>query len=301
MESTAKSDEGEPGGFTSLFSLKRFLLFLFSLLFFLSCNENKKSPTVSKPPVDSMAIRQQQQRRADSLAKAAVTPVKKKKHIYLTFDDGPNKGTRNVLQAVKDDSVPASFFIVGKHVFDSPEQKATWELLKADSAVQLCNHSYSHANNRYTSYYEVPANTVGDIEKNQSLLVFTNNVVRMPGRNAWRIDSINHTDIKESKEAIDAVHKAGFAIMGWDIEWMFDHKTLTPDPDTDLLLRRIQNMLDANKTRLPDHIVVLAHDQSFQKQEDIDKLHYFIQQLKNNDEYELMLAGNYPGAKKLTP
>jgi peptidoglycan-N-acetylglucosamine deacetylase len=300
MEPTARSDEGEPAGLNA-FSIKRFSLFFLSLLFFASCHEKKDQTVNNKPPVDSALIKQRQKHRIDSLAIQAATAVKKKRKIYLTFDDGPNRGTQNVLQAVKEDSVPVSFFIVGKHVYDSPEQKATWELLKADTAVELCNHSYSHASNHYSSFYQHPDKVVADIQHNQELLTFSNNVVRMPGRNAWRIDSVTHTDIKESKEAIDEVRKAGFSIMGWDVEWMFDHKTLTPDPDTDLLLRRIQNMLESNKTRLPGNIVVLAHDQSFQKQEDIDKLHHFLQQLKNNPDYELLLAGNYPGVRKPAP
>ena len=117
----------------------------------------------------------------------------------------------------------------------------------------------------------------------------------MPGRNAWRIDTIDHTDIFESTAAIDSLHAAGYSIMGWDIEWTFDHKTLAPDADTALLLRRIYNMLEAEKTKTPGHLVLLAHDQAFQKEEYVEELRYVVQQLKNNPEYELLLASKYPG------
>src|SRR4249920_1921270 len=57
-------------------------------------------------------------------------PVKKKKKkIYLTFDDGPNKGTRNVLSIVKDEKVPVTFFIIGEHVYASISQNITWDSL----------------------------------------------------------------------------------------------------------------------------------------------------------------------------
>ena len=46
-------------------------------------------------------------------------PKKKKKKIYLTFDDGPNKGTQNVLDIVKDEKIPVTFFIIGEHVYAS--------------------------------------------------------------------------------------------------------------------------------------------------------------------------------------
>jgi peptidoglycan/xylan/chitin deacetylase (PgdA/CDA1 family) len=204
----------------------------------------------------------------------------------------------NVLNTVKEDSVPVSFFIVGKHIFDSPEQTATWQQLQADSAIELCNHSYTHALNHYTKFYSHPAAVVKDIEHNQEKLGFKTDVVRMPGRNAWRIGTINRTDIKESKAAIDSVSDAGFDIMGWDVEWMFDHKTLSLVTDTALLLRQIENKLATGKTRTPGHLVLLAHDQSFNSEWAIEQLHYVFRQLKNNPEYELLLAGNYPGIKK---
>jgi len=205
------------------------------------------------------------------------------------------------LNAVKEDSIPATFFIVGKHVFDSPQQEETWKELKADTNIELSNHSYTHALNKYTHFYQDPEGVVADFEKSANALGFTNNVVRMPGRNAWRIDSVRHTDIKESSAAIDSVHHAGFAVMGWDVEWMFDHSSLALTSDADLLLRQIENMLEARKTKTDGHLVLLAHDQAFQTMESIEKLHYLIRQLKNNPDYELVLAANYPGVKNKTP
>ncbi len=293
METPAANDEGEPAGSKNQFHFS--ILFLsVLLLFFASCKQAKKEIKKEQPAIDSTVIKQHQQHRKDSLAKVAVP----KKKIYLTFDDGPNKGTMNVLNAVKEDSIPASFFIVGTHMDDSPEQAATWQQLKADSAIELCNHSYTHAFNHYTKYYQHPGEVIKDIEHNRQVLDFDNNIVRMPGRNAWRIDSVNHTDIKESIAAIDSVHDAGFDVMGWDVEWMFDHKTLSLATDTGLLLRQIENMLETKKTRTPGHLVLLAHDQSFNSESSVEQLHYLFRELKNNPEYELMLVGHYPGIKK---
>lgn len=292
MEIPSSTDDGEPAQSIRF----RIDIFFLSALLLLaaSCTQKQKETKEEKTVPDSTIIKQQQKRVADSLAKLVI----QKKKIYLTFDDGPNDGTMNVLNAVKEDSIPVSFFVVGKHVFDSPQQSATWKELQADSAIELCNHSYTHALNHYSKYYQHPGAVVKDIERNQDSLDFDSRVVRMPGRNAWRIDLINRTDIKESKVAIDAVHNAGFAVMGWDVEWMFDHKTLSLITDTELLLRRIENMLEAEKTKTPGHLVLLAHDQAFQTHESVVQLHYLFQHLKNNPEYELVLAGNYPGVKK---
>ncbi len=261
------------------------------LLVITSCTQNRNERTLAKAITQSTIYNTKLN--ATSLAK----PLFAKKKIYLTFDDGPNKGTMKVLQTVKEENIPVSFFIVGQHVFDSPAQTAAWQELKKDTSIELCNHSYTHAAGRYSKFYEDSALVVKDFEKSANRLSFTNNVTRMPGRNAWRIDSINHTDIKGSEKTIDAVHRAGFAVMGWDIEWTYDHKTLAPDDNMELLFRKMQNMLDASTTKTPGHLVLLAHDQAFQKEEDIVKLQQFFRQLKNNPQYELVLASNYPGVK----
>ena len=288
---TASADEPEPKQTSSFFRL----LPVTFIIIILSACENRKwqKPEYPVAVVDSAAIKQQEKQRQDSLQKISIA----RKKIYITFDDGPNKGTRNVLQAVKEDNIPASFFIVGEHVFDSPKQTQTWELLKVDSTIELCNHSYTHAHNRYTSFYNKPSGVVADFQRSQQALQFNNNIARMPGRNAWRIDTIDHTDIYESSAAIDSLHAAGFSIMGWDIEWMFDHKTLAPDTAIDLMLRRIDNLLLAEKTKTPGHLVLLAHDQAFQTEEAVQLLHLVLQSLKNNPEYELVLASKYPGVQ----
>lgn len=271
-----------------------FILFALIFSFSFSCKQHKDEiNTETFVETARIVISEKQKMITDSLAR-----LKPKKKIYLTFDDGPNKGTGNVLKTVKEEKIPASFFVVGKHVFDSPSQGITFQELKSDSSIEICNHSYTHAFNHYTKYYNHPDEVVKDFQRNKEALSLVSQVARMPGRNAWRIDTIIHTDIQSSKSAIDSVQNAGFMVMGWDIEWMFDHKTLEPSPDTDLLLRQIQNMLEASTTKTPGHLVLLAHDQSFQNEADIEKLRSFIQQLKNNPDYELLLASNYPGVIK---
>lgn len=288
MQLSTSADEGEPGSLTARPST--FLFVIIIALTFFSCTQKEKQ-TEKPPPADTLVSKPPAPK--DTIVKKAIA----RKKIYLTFDDGPNKGTQNVLAAVKEENIPVSFFIVGKHVFDSPLQTATWEMLKADTAIELCNHSYTHALGRYTKFYEDPQGVVNDFEKSQEKLQFTNNVARMPGRNAWRIDSIRVTDIKESRAAIDSVYKAGYDVMGWDIEWSFDHKTMEPDTATSILLRRIRNMLDAGTTQTPGHLVLLTHDQAFQKEADIEKLHGFLRELKSNEDYEFVLASKYPGVK----
>jgi peptidoglycan/xylan/chitin deacetylase (PgdA/CDA1 family) len=60
---------------------------------------------------------------------------------YLTFDDGPNPGvTERVLEVLEQEQVPATFFMVGKHV----ERHPGTALAVALEGHEIGNHTYSH-------------------------------------------------------------------------------------------------------------------------------------------------------------
>ncbi len=285
------ADEGEPS--SGFFYASIPVLFL-SVLFF-SCR-NHVPKTISPAPVvvKKDTIRPVVKKPTPVAAK----PVKKKKKIYLTFDDGPNNGTKNVLDIMQQEDVPVTFFIVGEHVFASIGQNQTWDSLKMAKNIELCNHSYTHAHNRYSKFYTDPGTVVKDMERSKEQLLPDNNVVRAPGRNSWRIDSLHFTDIKKSKEAMDSLQGAGFVVFGWDLEWHYDPKTLDLKSTADELLCQIDSVFNNNKTKTKDNMVLLAHDQVYHKSADSLQLREFIQKLKKKDEYELSLVSNYPGIMK---
>lgn len=219
-----------------------------------------------------------------------------KKKIYLTFDDGPNKGTRNVLALVKSEGVPASFFIVGEHTKMSEWQKVVWDSLQTTPGILLCNHSYTHAlHNHYNRYYENPDTVVKDIRHAEEVLGLKEHIVRAPGRNCWRIGALSYTDIKKSKAAIDSLQAAGFTLLGWDLEWHFDPDSLALLHNADEMLQQVDSVFRRGFTQQKGHLVLLAHDQVFQRREELLQLKRFIEGLKSNSKYELLLADQYPG------
>lgn len=224
--------------------------------------------------------------------------VKKKKKIYLTFDDGPNKGTRNVLDIVQQENVPVTFFIVGEHVFASTAQNKVWDSLKVAKNIELCNHSYSHAHNQYDKFYLEPSEVVKDMERTRDELLPATVIVRAPGRNSWRIDSLQYTDIRKSRSAMDSLQKAGFIVMGWDLEWHYDNKTLEVKNTADELLHQVDSIFTSGKTKYPDNLIILAHDQVYHKAADSLQLRQFIQKLKARDDLELSLVSSYPAIKR---
>jgi peptidoglycan-N-acetylglucosamine deacetylase len=228
----------------------------------------------------------------------ASPPKKKKKKIYLTFDDGPNKGTRKVLSIAQQEQVPVTFFIIGEHVFASTSQHATFDSLAIADSVELCNHSYTHAHNRYERFYQQPDSVVKDFRRCHDSLNLNNTIVRTPGRNIWRVDTLTFTDLKKSAAAADSLQKAGFTIMGWDLEWHYDHKTFTLKNRSADLLLEIDSLFAHNKTKVPEHLVLLAHDQVYDDSDDSCELHELIKTLKRREEYELVVASKYPGVKQ---
>jgi peptidoglycan-N-acetylglucosamine deacetylase len=227
----------------------------------------------------------------------ASPPKKKKKKIYLTFDDGPNRGTRKVLNIAQQEQVPVTFFIVGEHVFASTSQHATWDSLTIADSIELCNHSYTHAHNRYERFYKQPDSVVNDFRRCHDSLQLENTIVRTPGRNIWRVDTLTFTDLKKSAAAADSLQQAGFTIMGWDLEWHYDHKTFTLKNRSEDIMQEIDSLFAHNKTKMPEHLVVLAHDQVYDDADDSCELHELIKRLKSREEYELVVASKYPGVK----
>jgi peptidoglycan-N-acetylglucosamine deacetylase len=287
------ADEGEPcGGF---FYFYFFPVILISILL-LSCHDSNKQVKVVQPLIVKDASKPTVKKQPAVVVGAK--PQKKKKKIYMTFDDGPNKGTKNVLDIIQQEDVPVTFFIVGQHVFASIGQNQVWDSLKMAKNIELCNHSYTHAHNHYTRFYTKPETVVKDMEKTKESLLPDNNIVRAPGRNSWRIDSLHFTDIKKSKKAIDSLQQAGFVVFGWDLEWHYDPKTLVLKNTADELLNQIDSVFNNNKTKTKDNMVLLVHDQVYQKSTDSLQLRDFIQKIKKRDDYELALVNSYPGITK---
>lgn len=291
--SAGTSDEGESANP----NLKLFLPFLF-LFILVSCNDATHPVVKTNFPVLIDTTKIALKKPAKAVKQVAKKSTRQKKKIYLTFDDGPNKGTRNVLDIVQQENIPVTFFIVGEHVFASPGQNKVWDSLKTAANIELCNHSYTHAHNRYDKFYTEPGTVVKDMEKTKEKLLPGNIIVRAPGRNSWRMDSIHVTDIKKSKAAIDSLQKAGFIVMGWDLEWRYDPKTFQVKNSADELMNQIDSLFKKNKTKIADNLVILAHDQVYHSQADSLELRSFIQKLKLRDEYELALVSTYPGVVK---
>ena len=291
MESSTTDDDGESANQSYYNYIYNYRIPVLIILYLVACTK----PVEEGKPKTKHVLKDSNNKK--ETVQVAIPVKKKKKKIYLTFDDGPNKGTRNVLDIVKDEKIPVTFFIVGEHVYASLNQNITWDSLQKAEGIEICNHSYTHAShNHFEKFYESPDSVVSDFQRASDSLDLKNNIVRTPGRNAWRIDSLQFTDLKKSKAAVDSLQKAGFIVMGWDLEWHYDQKELTVKNSADELLKQIDSVFNNKKTKSPEHLVLLAHAQVYGKTKDSSELRQLIQKLKLKDEYELSIASGYPGA-----
>ena len=226
----------------------------------------------------------------------AVIKKKKKKTIYLTFDDGPNKGTRKVMHIANAEQVPITMFLVGEHVYGSEFQRETLDSIAASDMIEIANHSYTHAHNHYQDFYSNADSVESDFIRCTDSLKFKNNICRTPGRNIWRTENINSTDLKSSTVAADSLSDKGYTIIGWDLEWHYDNNLCLKNC-ADSLLKQIDSVFKKGKTKNMGHLVLLAHDQVYADAGDSTQLRSLVNKLKKNDEYDLEFISKYPGVK----
>jgi hypothetical protein len=225
----------------------------------------------------------------------ALIKKKKKKTVYLTFDDGPNKGTRKVMHIAEEERVPVTLFIVGEHVFASQFQNETMDSLMESDMIEIANHSFTHAHNQYQKFYTHSDSVVCDFKRCADSLGLTNNIVRTPGRNIWRTQNVNSTDLKSTTGPADSLSNKGYTLVGWDLEWHYDNNLCLKNC-ADSIFKQIDSAFARGKTKNKDHLVLLAHDQVYADTDDSVQLRILVNKLKKSD-YDLEFISKYPGIK----
>ena len=105
-----------------------------------------------------------------------ITPSNQKGIIYLTFDDGPNEGTTNViLDILKEEGVPATFFVTNK----GPDYLIKREY---DEGHTVGLHTASH---NYATVYKSADSYYNDLKQVQDrvkrITGYESKIIRFPG------------------------------------------------------------------------------------------------------------------------
>ncbi|MBW8522790.1 polysaccharide deacetylase family protein [Chryseobacterium chendengshani] len=213
--------------------------------------------------------------------------------IYLTFDDGPNRGTENLLKILHKRNVCATAFLVGQHATGSQKQKDDLELLRKDSLIELANHSYTHAHNKYTDFYKNSAIVIHDFDTAIDSLKLKNKIARTPGRNIWRLNNITSTDIKTSNEAANNLYSAGYKIIGWDLEWKPTNK-MGLKGNHQIMLKKVDSIFFNDLEKTSRHLVFLTHDQYLTDEDSVNELELFIEKLQKTNRFVFRKISEYP-------
>lgn len=213
--------------------------------------------------------------------------------LYFTFDDGPNNGTDELIKIINETKIPATAFVIAKHVNSSSFQKRMYEKLESDTLFEIANHSYSHAKNKYSEFYKDAKEVVLDFKNAQDSLKLKSNIVRTPGRNIWRMKNVKSTDIKSSGEAADLLYKNNYKIIGWDLEWRAT-KNMTLKDDHATMLKRIDSLFLNNLEKTPRHLVILTHDQYLRDENSVKELKLLITSLQKSKKFQFKKISEYP-------
>jgi peptidoglycan/xylan/chitin deacetylase (PgdA/CDA1 family) len=193
--------------------LKKSLLLLFILILFepigkVRCEE--------KPPVEAS-----------------------EKVIYLTFDDGPGgKTTTRILDTLKDENVPGTFFVIGDQI-DNQEDII---LRMKNEGHSIGLHSFSHNRN---ILYRSSGDFIAEMEKVQKRLY------DVTGENYYILRfpfGCNNMTYKLTSGMVDAVHTSSFKIYDWTQDTL-DGANPTSSPST-ILQRAISDK---------DTVILLMH------------------------------------------
>lgn len=124
---------------------------------------NLQSEEADVPLYDARTLAE---RRAQGLPRALpeITPYRKGKTVYLTFDDGPDgKNTPAILDILAENGVKGTFYVLGRNAAAHPETME--RMLREGHAIG--NHSYDHD---YDRLYASPDSYLEEMEQTDEIL-----------------------------------------------------------------------------------------------------------------------------------
>lgn len=184
--------------------------------------------------------------------------------VYLTFDDGPQPGTDDVISVLESKRVPGTLFMVGAHA-DGTWRKDQLKAAHSSRYVQVGNHSMTHGGGDYGKYYSNPTGVLEDFRKANKALGLAGYPVlaRFPGRRTWKLPDTTVVDTDnggDTRAPAELLYNDGFRIYGWDVEWKMSNGQASESP---LWVYTKILFAPALGTEGFQEIVLLSHDVMF--------------------------------------
>jgi peptidoglycan/xylan/chitin deacetylase (PgdA/CDA1 family) len=271
-------------------NMKSNLTILASLLYLgllVSCGNTPEMTQVQPNEEEQLIVA------TEEVLPAAMPDDSTKRVLYLTFDDGPMQGTSTVINILEQHSAPATFFLIGLHAAQMPTARENMQRLRNNPRFELCNHSYTHAyRNRYEKFYTDPEGAVGDFNRAQDSLRFTNNIVRTPGNNMWRTEQYIQNTMKRYTPTAEALAQNGYRLAGWDAEWMHYKQKLKQSAVQ--MKQQIDNAFAHSLNRAQGHCILLMHDATFHDPIDSASLVQLISMVQADTNYRMSVMSRHP-------
>lgn len=161
------------------------------------------------------------------------------KVVYLTFDDGPGgQVTKDILDTLKKESVPATFFVIGSQI------KGQEELLlrMKDEGHSIGLHSFTHDRNKL---YCSNDNFLNEMIKSQEAIYSVTeekyNILRFPF-------GCNNKSYRLTQGLVDSLHNNNFKIYDW-----------TTDSEDGANYKSAPETIIRKACKKEDRVVVLMH------------------------------------------
>jgi peptidoglycan/xylan/chitin deacetylase (PgdA/CDA1 family) len=274
---------------------------LLGLFGFISCNNTPKEKAFLHPEQKDDSAKKAYLTKIGDAPKTPEQPFvadSNKLYVYLTFDDGPQPGSVTCYHICKAEAIKASFFMVALHQQRKRDGKQIVGMIRNGyPQFLLANHSFDHTMEHYQYFYQHPDMAFDNFIRAQDTLQVSKKIIRLPGNGGWVLQNQVRTSHLVSAVA-HRLDSAGFTVIGWDVEWNFNHKNARPVQSPEKLAAQVDSAFSKHNEHIRKNIVILTHDRMFQRAEDSASLVKFIQILKQNPKYVFETVDHYPGAKK---
>lgn len=196
----------------------------------------------------------------------ATTNTNIEKIVYLTFDDGPSKNTKKILEILDKYNIKATFFVVG------PKSNFKSELLKeiVNSGHTIAIHSYEH---NYDYIYSSKENYLKDFYSCLNWIKQTTGITpklyRFPGGSSNTIGTKSLI-----KSIILDLNEKGFTHADWNVDTLDSYVKNEPSK----VISNALTSLKKNENNNHYYQTILMHDDIY-KPATIDALPSLIEKL----------------------
>lgn len=173
------------------------------------------------------------------------------KRAFLTFDDGPSKNTKDILDILKENDVKATFFVLGSQVEVFPE--TTNRIY--NEGHYIANHGYSH---KYSNIYQSPEQILNEYNQCNQIVAntlgvpeYNSHLFRFPGGSIGG----KYADIKN--QTIPLLEQNNILYVDWNALTGDSEKA---NPTEEYLMNNLQQT-----TNEKNSVVILMHDSQAKK------------------------------------